>query len=883
MTDSADPHKDHLTTQKEAHSEEELNDSMIDQILQESDDNNKTHHEYETDEHQEDDLDVRPNDGIEEEELEDREYEKEIGIAKGVNELNETESSDDEGEDLFNPKLMDEDYERSEESEYDDPNLINNEIEHNEGVDEIEARRKADEEIDRRNALMRKVIDEEDSSIEEFNLLVEQQHRRRSEIEKLTMRQDTDIVIPQFGLNEEEVKERFKQREIEKMPIEQLQMMMSEAESKLQMYTKEHIKDAILKEDVHDLLVETLKNFLLYYTETETSKNVVYILSIRKMVSRNSGSLDVSFLHLAKSSKLLAQWIVLCPSSVIPIFSEAATQATLLLYPDYKDIRKQVNVRIVDYTTRIAIRDLRHCHINTLIRVVGIVTRVTAIFPQLKAVKYICSVCQARLGPYFINKEMNKVPQLQVCTVCQSKGPFSIDVQNTIYQNYQKITIQEPPNSVSAGNVPRTKDVILLGDLIDKAQPGEEIDITGMYVHNYETGLNRNFGFPVFCTVIEANTIEKRSGDVISTTITHEEEQEIRRLANNPQIFQIIINSIAPAIYGHDASKAAIALALFGGEQRVLVDKGNHRTRGDINVLLLGDPGTAKSQLLKYSQKLAPRAVFTTGRGSTAVGLTAAVKKDSMNGEWALEGGALVLADEGVCLIDEFDKMDDQDRTSIHEAMEQQSISISKAGIVTSLKARCSVIAAANPKTGKYNPNKNLNQNVNLTEPIISRFDLIMIVRDVVDYEKDYKLAQFVVESHSINHPEASQKRESIAPIVNKTNIISHVLLKKYIAYARQNCHPKWSGTVGSQMIQQAYIEMRKCCDKYHTGQVTARQIEAINRLSEAHAKIHLRGVVTTEDVKIALKITLKSFISCQKTEQAKQLQQVCLIFYYFN
>ena len=365
---------------------------------------------------------------------------------------------------------------------------------------------------------------------------------------------------------------------------------------------------------------------------------------------------------------------------------------------------------------------------------------------------------------------MNRIPQLQVCTNCQSKGPFEIDMQTTVYQNYQRITIQEPPNSVSAGNVPRTKDVILLGDLIDKAQPGEEIDVTGIFIHNYETGLNRNFGFPVFCTVIEANNIQKRSGDVISTTIEHAEEQEILRLASQENIFEIIQDSIAPAIYGHTATKAAIALALFGGEERLDTNKLHHRIRGDINVLLLGDPGTAKSQLLKYCQKLAPRAVFTTGRGSTAVGLTAAVKKDSMSGDWALEGGALVLADEGVCLIDEFDKMDDKDRTSIHEAMEQQSISISKAGIVTTLKARCSVIAAANPISGKYQPNKDLRRNVNLTEPILSRFDLIMIVRDIVDQEKDYQLAQFVVESHSKNHPDGPLQENDIQNNNNDDN-----------------------------------------------------------------------------------------------------------------
>ncbi|KAL7714945.1 DNA replication licensing factor MCM2 [Entamoeba marina] len=783
---------------------------------------------------------------------EDDVYEKEVAIAQRIDDIESDDSSKDGGEDLFDSKIMEEDYDESHESEYNDPLLVND-VAEEPVIDEFEARRLAEEAMEKRDELTRKMMsedEEEEDDAEVFDILLQQKFRSEKTIP--SQKQTQKVIETNVGITTKEVEERMKLREIDILPQEQLKMMISESESKLQTIDKDQIKDMLQKEEVELLVSETLTNFLLYYTEEETSKRVVYVSAIRKMVGMNSSSLHISFLHLAAISKLLAQWLVLHPSQMIPIFSNAATSATLRLYPDYKDIRSTVTVRITDYMTRTAIRDLRHNHVNTLVRCDGIVTRCTAIFPQMVSVKYVCGVCSAKLGPYAINKEQNKIPQLQVCTACLGKGPFSIDVQQTVYRNYQKITIQEPPSSVSAGNVPRTKDVILLSDLIDAAQPGEEIDVTGIFMHNYETGLNRNFGFPVFCTVIEANSIERRTGDVISTSITHEEEQEIRKLANDPVIFQKIINSVAPSIYGHDASKAAIALALFGGEQRILKDKGNHRTRGDINVLLLGDPGTAK------------KAVFTTGRGSTAVGLTAAVKKDGMSGEWALEGGALVLADEGICLIDEFDKMDDQDRTSIHEAMEQQSISISKAGIVTSLKARCSVIAAANPKGGKYNPSNALIYNVNLTEPIISRFDLIMIVRDVQHL--------LLILIH-FNHPLNSNNRQSVQQIKPNSNVIPHYLLKKYIAFARQNCHPVWSGTTGSSMIQNVYLDMRKSCERFHAGQVTARQIEAINRLAEAHAKMHLRSIITLEDVKVAIRISLKSFIACQKNEHAKLLR----------
>jgi len=258
-------------------------------------------------------------------------------------------------------------------------------------------------------------------------------------------------------------------------------------------------------------------------------------------------------------------------------------------------------------------------------------------------------------------------------------------------------------------------------------------------------------GFPVFSTVIEANHVNKKEDLFAAFRLTEEDERRIRRLSKEPRIAKRIFKSIAPSIYGHENIKTAIALSLFGGRPKNINRK--HPIRGDINVLLLGDPGTAKSQFLKYAEKTAHRAVFATGQGASAVGLTASVRKDPVTREWTLEGGALVLADKGTCLIDEFDKMNDADRTSIHEAMEQQSISISKAGIVTTLQARCAIIAAANPTRGRYNPTIPFQQNVELTEPILSRFDVLCVVKDTVDAVKDELLARFVIGSHLRSHP----------------------------------------------------------------------------------------------------------------------------------
>jgi DNA replication licensing factor MCM2 len=262
--------------------------------------------------------------------------------------------------------------------------------------------------------------------------------------------------------------------------------------------------------------------------------------------------------------------------------------------------------------------------------------------------------------------------------------------------------------------------------------------------------LNAKNGFPVFSTIIEANHINKKEDLFAAFRLTTDDVKAIQQLSKDPRLSKRIFKSIAPSIYGHEDIKTAIALSLFGGVPK---ETSGNRVRGDINILLLGDPGTAKSQFLKYVEKTAHRAVFATGQGASAVGLTASVRKDPITREWTLEGGALVLADKGTCLIDEFDKMNDADRTSIHEAMEQQSISISKAGIVTSLQARCAVIAAANPSRGRYNPTIPFAQNVELTEPILSRFDVLCVVKDTVDPVKDELLAKFVIGSHLRSHP----------------------------------------------------------------------------------------------------------------------------------
>merc|ERR1712025_1096433 len=363
--------------------------------------------------------------------------------------------------------------------------------------------------------------------------------------------------------------------------------------------------------------------------------------------------------------------------------------------------------------------------------------------------------------------------------------------------------------------------------------------------------------------------------------MTDDDIKAITQLSKDERIGERIIASIAPSVFGHEDIKRALALSLFGGVSKNPQDK--HKVRGDINVLLCGDPGTAKSQFLKYCREGRPKGSFTTGQGASAVGLTAYVQRSPITKEWTLEAGALVLADKGVCLFDEFDKMNDADRTSIHEAMEQQTISISKAGIVTSLKARCSVLAAANPIGGRYDPSMTFSENVDLTEPILSRFDILCVVRDTVDPTGDEHLARFVVGSHMRNHPlaeeadvermEAIEKKLASATNLAGVDKIPQDLLKKYILYARERVHPKLHD-MDQDKVAKMYADLRK--ESMTTGSIpnTVRHIESMIRIAEAHAKMHLREFVSEDDVNMAMRVMLESFIDTQKYSVMKAMKK---------
>uniref|UniRef100_A0A671SH53 DNA replication licensing factor MCM2 n=1 Tax=Sinocyclocheilus anshuiensis TaxID=1608454 RepID=A0A671SH53_9TELE len=582
------------------------------------------------------------------------------------------------------------------------------------------------------------------------------------------------------------------------------------------------------------------KNFLR--THVDEHGHNVFKERISDMCKENKESLLVNYEELASREHVLAYFLPEAPAEMLKIFDEAAKEVVLAMYPKYDRIAHEIHVRIGNLPLVEELRSLRQLHLNQLIRTSGVVTSCTGVLPQLGMVKYNCNKCNFILGPFFQSQNQEVKPGS--CPECQSLGPFEINMEQVREEN---LSLQW-----------------FCGEL------------TGIYHNNYDGSLNMANGFPVFATVILANHIARKDEGVAVAELTDEDIKAIMALSKDERIGERIFASIGPSIYGHEDIKRGLALALFGGEAKN--PGGKHKVRGDINVLLCGDPGTAKSQFLKYVEKVSSRAVFTTGQGASAVGLTAYVQRHPVTREWTLEAGALVLADRGVCLIDEFDKMNDQDRTSIHEAMEQQSISISKAGIVTSLQARCTIIAAANPIGGRYDPSLTFSENVDLTEPIISRFDVLCVVRDTVDPVQDEMLARFVVGSHIKHHPSnkeggVASLEEVVLPNTFDVPPIPQELLRKYIMYAKERVRPKLN-RMDQDKVARIYSDLRK--ESMATGSIpiTVRHIESMIRMAEAHARMHLRDYVLEDDVNMAIRVMLESFIDTQKFSVMRSMRK---------
>jgi DNA replication licensing factor MCM2 len=423
------------------------------------------------------------------------------------------------------------------------------------------------------------------------------------------------------------------------------------------------LREWIAQERTRREIQRRFRAFLRHFSEDEDPTERrrrgkgIYEQKIRTMCAANLSTLQVSYIHLSTAEPSLGIWLHEAPKDMLDVLNEAATRHTLMLFPSYNAIKKEIHVRISDLPILDSLRDLRREHLDGLIKVTGVVTRRSSVYPQLQLAYYRCSSCKSPQGPFRVEGYGQNAAAAYApdeCPRCEGATHFKLDAAMSQYTNLQRVNLQETPGSVPPGRVPRSKEVLLTNDLIDIARPGEEVEVTAIYEHTYDAGLTMKSGFPVFSTFLTANHVRKREDASSASNLSEADVRQILELSKDPRIGERLVQSIAPSIFGHDNCKMALAMSLFGGVPKNINDK--HRIRGDVNVLLLGDPGTAKSQLLKYAEITAPRAVYSTGKGASAVGLTAGVHKDPITKEWTLEGGALVLADKGVALIDEFDK-----------------------------------------------------------------------------------------------------------------------------------------------------------------------------------------------------------------------------------
>jgi len=496
-----------------------------------------------------------------------------------------------------------------------------------------------------------------------------------------------------------------------------------------------------------------------------------------------------------------------------------------------------------------AIRNVKGEHLGHLITLRGIVTRATEVKPAILVSGYVCDSCGSEVFQPVTSRSYTPLLECssQQCKENNTKGQLVAVPRVSKFSPFQEVKIQEMADQVPVGHIPRQLTVHCYGGLVRQMGPGDMVDIGGIFLPMPYTGFKALKAGLLTDTYLEAQHVRSHKKAYDDMLLAQPTIRRMDELERSGQLYEFLSRSIAPEIFGHADVKKALLLQLIGGVTKEMGD--GMRIRGDINICLMGDPGVAKSQLLKYISKVAPRGVYTTGRGSSGVGLTAAVIKDPVTDEMVLEGGALVLADNGTCCIDEFDKMDDSDRTAIHEVMEQQTISISKAGINTTLNARTSILAAANPLYGRYNPRISPVENINLPAALLSRFDILFLILDTPNRDADEELAKHVAYVHMHNrHP----------PTSDNDLIFSPTEVRQWIARAR-SYRPVLAPEVASY-LEGSYVRMRQQQkreegSKKQFAHTTPRTLLGLIRLAQALARLRFAEYVVTEDVDEALRL----------------------------
>ncbi len=570
-----------------------------------------------------------------------------------------------------------------------------------------------------------------------------------------------------------------------------------------------------------------------------------------------SRSLEVQFDEVNRFDTDFAIYFLRHPQTAVTAGEEAVTR---IAPPGDVPIRVHLRVKGLPRDLRIMVRDLRAEHLGQFVTIEGLVRKATEVRPKIVDATFQCLRCNSAVkepqeGQSF-REPLECYEDQGGCGRSAASTKFKLIGETSMYLDTQKIEIQEPPEILRGGEEPQRLEAYMEDDIAGLITPGERIVLNGV-LRSAQRGRPgaRSTIFDIF---VDVNSVEKERVEFEEIEITQQDLELIKEEARRPNIVERIVQSIAPTIFGLDKEKEALALQLFGGVPKLMPD--GTRIRGDIHLILIGDPGVAKSQLLAYMAQIAPRGIMVSGKGTSAAGLLAAAVKDEFGeGRWTLEAGALVLADRGLCAIDEIEKMSSQDRGSIHTAMEEQMVHIAKAGITATLPTRCAVLAAANPQFGRFVRGKYIYEQINLEPALLSRFDGIFPVMDIPQAERDRQMAEHILHAHRLGEIMKTREELGEAPATGEIQLpyVPYFLpefLRKYVAYAKR-IYPVMTPDALNR-IRDNYLEIRKLGEDPNASvPITPRQLEAFVRLAEASARARLSPLVDVEDADRAVGI----------------------------